>query len=81
MLCVRVNNKVISDPGENIFSEMGVKAREQQDEDQIGSQDKAAANVDKPSIDQTHPLCINKEIGSWILAVWIHLGDLSLTII
>ena len=33
VLCVRVNNKVISDPGENIFSEMGVKPREQQDED------------------------------------------------
>lgn len=31
--CIRVNNKVISDPGENIFSEMGVEARELQDED------------------------------------------------
>lgn len=60
MLCIRVNNKSISDPRENIFSEMEVEAREQQDEDQIGRQDKAAGNVDKPSIDQTHPLCIKR---------------------
>lgn len=56
MLCIRGNNKSISDPRENIFSEMGVEAREQQDEDQIGRQDKAAGNVDNLPKFKTRPI-------------------------
>lgn len=73
MPSIRISNKVIGDPGENIFSEVvGGGNREQQEEDQVGCQDMEA---DKPSTDKFHPLCINKVTGSWILAVWIQLGD------
>lgn len=62
MLSIRASNQGIGHLGENIFSEVvGVKARVQQDEDQIGSQEVEAANVDKSSIDEHH-LCVKRLI-------------------
>lgn len=55
VLSVKACSQCIGDLGENIFSEVvGLKARVQQDEDQIGSQEVEAANVDKSSIDEHH---------------------------